>query len=127
MNHKVKGEISEACILARLTKLGIPVSLPWGDNQRYDMIIEINGKLLKAQCKSSRIVGNYIEFNAYSTHPKTGKHTSYFGQVDVLLVYNDALDKVYLLYLDDLKDQLAIKLQVIEDATKVRKASTYEI
>lgn len=127
MNHKVKGEISEACILARLVKLGIPVSLPWGDNQRYDMVIELDGKLLKAQCKSSRIVGNNIVFNAFSTHPSTGKHTSYYGQVDILLVYNQTLDKVYMLYLDDLKDQLQVTLQIIADKSKVRKAADYEI
>jgi hypothetical protein len=45
MNNKTKGELSEARALYEFQKAGIPVALPWGDNQRYDMIAEFNGKL----------------------------------------------------------------------------------
>ena len=45
--NKQKGDIGEAKCLAKMIELGIPVSLPFGDNQRYDMIIDVNGELKK--------------------------------------------------------------------------------
>ena len=46
MTHtKDKGSIGEAIILTEFLKRGVPVSLPFGDNERYDMIAEFNGKL----------------------------------------------------------------------------------
>lgn len=43
MNTKDKGNIGEAVILAEFMKKGIPVSIPFGDNARYDLIAEFNG------------------------------------------------------------------------------------
>ena len=47
MNTKTKGNIGEAIILAEFVKRGIQVSIPFGDNARYDLIAEFNGKLNK--------------------------------------------------------------------------------
>ena len=44
---KQKGNIGEAKCLAKMVELGVPVCLPFGDNERYDMVIERNGKLEK--------------------------------------------------------------------------------
>ena len=35
-----------------LNRKGIPISLPYGDNQRYDLIIDHNNKLSKVQIKT---------------------------------------------------------------------------
>ena len=51
MNTKTKGNIGEAVILAEFTKRGIQVSIPFGDNARYDLVAEFNGKLNKIQIK----------------------------------------------------------------------------
>lgn len=45
--NKQKGNIGEAKCLAKMVELGIPVCLPFGDNERYDMVIEHEGKLKK--------------------------------------------------------------------------------
>ena len=49
--NKIKGNIGEAAILFEFVKRGIPVSIPYGDNERYDLIAEFNGKLNKIQIK----------------------------------------------------------------------------
>ena len=51
MNSKDKGNIGEAIMLAEFIKRGIQVSIPFGDNARYDLIIDLNGKLYKVQVK----------------------------------------------------------------------------
>ena len=44
MNSKAKGQLSEARVLYEFQKYNIPVCLPWGDNERYDMVAEFDGK-----------------------------------------------------------------------------------
>ena len=39
-NHKAIGELSQAYIIARLIEIGYNVLVPYGDNLRYDLIIE---------------------------------------------------------------------------------------
>lgn len=51
MNSKDKGNIGEAIALAEFTKRNIQVAIPFGDNARYDLIAEFNGKLNKIQIK----------------------------------------------------------------------------
>ena len=51
MNSKDKGNIGQAIVLTEFIKRNIPVSIPFGDNTRYDLIAEFNGKLNKIQVK----------------------------------------------------------------------------
>lgn len=51
MISKEKGNIGEAIVLAEFVKRGIQVSIPFGDNARYDLIAEFNGRLNKIQVK----------------------------------------------------------------------------
>ena len=48
-NSKAIGETTEAVILAHLVRRGDSVSLPFGNTQRYDMIVDRRDKLIKAQ------------------------------------------------------------------------------
>ena len=47
MDTKGVGNIGEAKVLCKFVELGIPVYLPFGDNERSDLIAEFNGKLNK--------------------------------------------------------------------------------
>ena len=49
MNTKSIGNICEAKVLCKFIELGIPVYVPFGDNEEADLIAEFNGKLNKIQ------------------------------------------------------------------------------
>lgn len=51
---KQVGDVNELKCITSLIELGYECSIPYGDSSRYDFIADINGKLLKFQCKSSR-------------------------------------------------------------------------
>jgi PD-(D/E)XK endonuclease len=51
-NTKLIGDKSVAIVLAELVKREVPVSLPWGDNQRYDLVIDV-GRLFRLQVKTA--------------------------------------------------------------------------
>jgi hypothetical protein len=94
-NPKAIGETTEAVILAHLIQRGDNVSLPFGNNQRYDMIVDRGGKLIKAQCKTGRLRKGVVVFRASSCNGFTGEHRDYKGQVDVFLIWCPELNTVY--------------------------------
>lgn len=51
MNTKRVGNITELQCITRLYELGHSVSIPFGNADKYDFILDINGKLFKVQCK----------------------------------------------------------------------------
>jgi hypothetical protein len=107
-NHNTNsiGDISEAAITTRFLQLGYVVLIPYGGNQRYDLIIEDTNKTFwRIQCKSGRLHKNKesLVFNT-SIRNVTGKNRqprNYRGQCDYFAVYNAELQKVYLIPVDD--------------------------
>lgn len=49
------GNLTELQCITRLYELGCAVSIPYGDSEKYDFIIDINHHLYKLQCKHSNI------------------------------------------------------------------------
>lgn len=99
------GAISEAIITTRFIKLGYIVSIPYGGNQRYDLLVENDdGKFWRMQCKTARMEnsGAVLSFNT-SIRNVTGKNRQprdYRGQCDFFAVCYPKLDQVYLVPVD---------------------------
>ncbi len=53
---KRRGEIGEAAFLAKASAMGFGVAKLWGDSDRYDLIVDVSGRLLKVQIKSAHCV-----------------------------------------------------------------------
>lgn len=98
---KAIGEISEAIILAEFLKAGFGVLVPFGDNRRYDLVVEDHGLFLRVQCKTASLCndGACIRFNARSTNPLRPRR-SYRGDADLFAVYSPDTRKVYILPVD---------------------------
>lgn len=97
ITSKTKGEVSEAKILAKLVELGYSVCIPWGDNKRYDFVIESEGTFYTVQCKTGRFRNGVIKFNTCSSvgrMSRTFRH--YRGEVDFFAIYCPELNTIYL-------------------------------
>ena len=87
-----------------LTDCGYDVAVPFGENTRYDLIVDDGFQLLRVQCKTGRIRSGAIEFptaSSYYHHPNekpTQRH--YRGQVDMFAVYCRQTSGVYLIPID---------------------------
>ena len=55
------GNITELQCITRLYELGYSVSIPYGDSNKYDLILDCHGVLLKLQCKHA--IEDYNENN----------------------------------------------------------------
>jgi hypothetical protein len=62
-----KGNVAEATIVAAAVKLGIDVYRPVGEGGRYDMIFEVEGSLLRIQCKWAPRHGDVVVLRCYSS------------------------------------------------------------
>ena len=105
MNSKMIGNIGEAQVLAEFVSCGIPVYIPFGDNEKADLIAEFNGKLNKIQVKTSVKTenGSYIfSLQTSSLHRKNGQKRSYTKEeIDYFALYNLERQKVLLIPVDD--------------------------
>lgn len=50
---KKRGNLTELQCITAFVELGYNISIPFGEDSRYDFIADINDKLYKIQCKSS--------------------------------------------------------------------------
>lgn len=91
MNTKTKGNIGEAIILAEFVKRGVQVSIPFGDNARYDLIAEFNGKLNKIQIKyCSQVTENnsvMCKSSSSKNHTTNKRLDTYENDVDYIAFY----------------------------------------
>jgi hypothetical protein len=56
-NTKMAGNASEAVVMAEFLKAGFPVLIPFGENSRYDLVVEADGRFLPVQCKTASRCG----------------------------------------------------------------------
>ena len=109
LNTKDKGNIGEAVILSEFVKRNIQVSIPFGDNARYDLIAEFNNKLNKIQIKyCSEIIktGSIVCKCASSTNHTTNKHyTTYKNDVDYICCYLQPWDVSVIIPIEEIGDK----------------------
>ncbi len=95
---KTLGDISELHVILAMRRRGYDVSLPYGENHRYDLVVDDGEKLSRVQVKTGRIRGDVIKYSCSSSHAhRGGTARPYFGQIDFLAVYCRDNGKVYIL------------------------------
>lgn len=69
LTKKQKGNLTELQCITEFYKLGYTVCIPYGENNRYDFIADINGKLIRVQVKTSlsNDGGRSYQFSCQST------------------------------------------------------------
>jgi PD-(D/E)XK endonuclease len=106
VHTKATGEITEAVVLAEFLKAGFPVLLPFGENQRYDMVVEVGGRFLRVQVKTASPCGDKgacLRFHATS-HDGHRARQGYRGQADVFAAFAPSTGQVYVLPVDDVPE-----------------------
>ena len=104
LSTKSVGDISEVAITLALMKAGKTVLKPMGDDKRYDLVIEEDGKFLRVQCKTGRVTDGKIMYHAHNHTIRKGgrrQYKDYKGQIEYFGVYSPELDKVYLVPIED--------------------------
>lgn len=117
MNSKDKGNIGESLALSEFVKRNITVSIPFGDNARYDLIAEFNGKLNKIQvkyCNQKISESNSISCPCSSSlnHTTNKIHTTYENEIDYFVFYLAEWDKILLVPIQDIGNKKSIAFRL---------------
>ena len=111
MHTKKKGNLSEIKTITKFIELGAPVLLPFGDNDRYDIAVELGGDLKRVQIKTARLDDDgVLSCNLYSVLYGGKKNQSYTkDEVDLIIAYSPELDECY--YIDDFENKKSISFR----------------
>jgi len=72
MEHpKDVGDRTTLAVMLALRDAGFAISVPFGENTRYDLVIDDGVRLLRVQCKTGRLRNGSIFFATCSTSATT--------------------------------------------------------
>lgn len=111
LTSKQKGNLTELQCLTAFIAEGCGVSIPYGDNSKYDFIADVNGILLKIQVKTSSFNDeNSIKFSCRTTHVNCAgvKNERYSAdEIDFFATYWDG--KCYLVPIAECSTQKTLR------------------
>jgi hypothetical protein len=93
--RKWAGEQAEAAFLNKATSLGLSVSKPWGDSERYDLIVGSGSRLSRVQVKSTAY--QHDGRCRYSINAQCHAALYTEDEIDFLAVYIVPLDLWYII------------------------------
>ena len=129
------GDRTTLAVMLALIDAGLDVSVPFGENCRYDLVIDRGDRLSRVQCKTGRLRDGTVRFATASTygHLPSPRETrrDYRGQIDEFAVYCPCTAGVYLIPIEDAPTRSGAYLRV-EPAQngqhkRIRYAKDYEI
>jgi hypothetical protein len=110
-----KGNIAEVAISLAAIKLGIDVYWPVGEGGRYDLILDLCGRLNRVQCKWATRHGEVVIIRCYSCR-RTADGLVRRGysaeEIDVIAGYCLELDTCYLIPFQELDGQRVVQLRL---------------
>jgi PD-(D/E)XK endonuclease len=132
---KAIGDRTTLAVMLALREIGYAVLVPFGENTRYDLVIDDGHTLSRVQCKTGRLRLGSIVFATCSRdahHPKPKViQRQYQGQVDYFGVYCPQTGGTYLVPIEQVPTRRAAVLRVLPSRNRQRKkirwAADYEI
>jgi hypothetical protein len=112
-NHR--GNVAGLKIAAAAAELGVPVLAPMTEHERYDLVFEIGGRLLRIQCKSAARSGDVVIVRLVTNRRGPngfirGRYTD--DEIDAVAAYCPELDECYLLSMDYIGGMTGLHLRL---------------
>jgi hypothetical protein len=132
---KAIGDRSTLAIMLALSEAGYDLLVPFGENTRYDLVIDDGDRLARVQCKTGRLRSGAVIFNAcssYAHHPNPRViKRDYQGQIDYFAVFCPETQTSYLIPIADVTPRYRAMLRVDPPRNNqrigIRFATDYEI
>lgn len=130
---KRKGILTEESLKLWFLQKGYSVSVPIGDDDRYDFIVDFDGKLVKMQSKTGNLTRTVdclnfatasIKYNASGTH-----RTQYtINDIDYFCTMHPETKQVYIIPVDICGNECNLRFTLPKNGQKkgVKMAEDYE-
>ena len=134
MDHpKDVGDRTTLAVVMALQQRGFQVFIPFGENTRYDLVIDDGTSLERVQCKTGRLRSGAIVFKTCSSYAHHSNPASrardYHGEIDRFGVYCPETHGVYLVPIAELPSRFNASLRVEParngQARRIRTADDY--
>lgn len=114
MNTWQKGELAVLKIMQRCAEKNIIVSKPTTDNSRYDLILDINGKLQRVQVKYAGISNGIATCSLVKkSSSKSAKYRTYTSkEIDLVLAYIPEKDVICLFTSNEFENKTTISIRL---------------
>jgi hypothetical protein len=126
---KQKGDIAEAFVTYLLKQNGFNVLVPWGEDNRYDLVTEKKGVFKRIQVKYATPQDGVLEVRVRSCNNYKIIHYSP-KDIDIIAVYSPKQSKVYFIPLNGIRNRSICKLRLVPTKNHQKKyvvlASRYE-
>ena len=107
------GNKAEIVIISEFIKNDIPVSIPFGQNEPYDLIIETKYGFKSVQIKHGTYRnGCVIADIRHRTGFSKISYSTYDGKVDYIAIWCEKLDTCYLLSIDECQGKTMLSLRI---------------
>ncbi len=94
LDPKRRGELAELAFMRKAASLGLAVAKPWGDSDRYDIVVRFENTFWRVQIKS--VLNKSPSRNHYRVQTADSrKHTYSAKDIDFLVAYIFAEDIWY--------------------------------
>ena len=136
MEHpKQVGDETTLAVMLGLQRAGYALLVPFGENVRYDLVIDDGTSLGRVQCKTGRLRQGAVRFAAcssYAHHPNPKVlRRDYVGQIDFFGVFCPETGGVYLVPIGEASMRRQVNLRVSPSRNgqirRTRLAARYEI
>jgi hypothetical protein len=110
-----KGAAAEAAITAAVIQLGLTVLRPLCEGRRYDLIVDLEPRLLRVQCKLARRTNGVLAIGLQTSRctPRGYVRTSYSSaEIDAIGAYSPELGKCYLLPMSAISARRSLYLRL---------------
>ncbi|MFC6725338.1 group I intron-associated PD-(D/E)XK endonuclease [Halobium palmae] len=128
---KSRGQRSEAAVLQILVEHGLTVLQPFGDNERYDLVVEENPDFYRLQVKTGRLENGRVQFDTRSsgTLTRSVEKETYEGQIDQFVVYAPELREAFVVAVEQ-APETTMGLRVADakkSSPNINRADEFEI
>jgi hypothetical protein len=110
-----KGAVAETAIVHEAIKLGVNVYRPVFEGGRYDMIFELDTRLIRVQCKWAPRHGEVIVLRCYSCRRNRDgllRRIYTDGEIDAFAAYCQALHRCYFLPAELFRNRAQVSLRL---------------
>lgn len=118
---KAQGELTELMFYTLAYRKGWIVSKPFGDNARYDFIVDATGRLSRVQVKSTSVkdhTGRHDRYTAVIAHGCKGKLRYTKNDVDLIAVYVIPENAWYIIPIAELGGSIKINIRPFSPNSK---------
>lgn len=125
MNTKDIGDQSESKVLSMFLDRGYSVLIPFGDNKRYDLVVEDRGKFIRIQIKTGSYRNGCVISKLYSTYKLKGKIVRRLytrEEIDYVIIYSPDLNKFYLINVREINvGEITLRVKTSKNSKGVQK------